>query len=215
MNKLCYLAVAGLLSSAPACIISSDDGDPSQDDPRDRDQPAESTAACLVDDQGYAAGEIDPYTNGQAFVGETDQRESYMFAETTVEVDGDTHLISVDVWEDYGAFEATGWEAGTYTLAGDDTDFDVCGCCVYILEDYDAATNTYERLLMADGGEVEITDIDPNTETGGLDGHITDATFREVNEDADGYYDVEQGCTTGIADYTFDTEVAPVSDYPG
>lgn len=220
MNKLCYLALAGLLLSAPGCIISSgddSDGDPFvvDDDPRGRDQPPETTAACIVPDTGYGAGEIPDYTEGEAFVGETEDGDAYMFAETVIEMGGDTHLISVDVWEDYGVFaDAGGWEPGTYELQGDDTVFDACGCCVYILEDYDEATNTYGRLLMADSGEVEITDIDPHAGTGQLDGHLSDVDFREVNEDDQGYYDVEQGCTTSIADYTFDTGVESVDQYP-
>jgi len=208
--------VAVVLAAAPGCFVDGDDDDDGEDfggdgdigGPENREPDLDRIPAeCVIADDYASAPEQD-----DAYVGETDDGDRYMFVETTVEANGNTHLVAVDLWDGYGVFEE-GWGPGEYQISGDETEYDSCGACVYVLEDYDSEDNTYGRLLMADGGWVNVEALDANAETGHLTGYLEDVTFREVTENEDGYYEVEEGCTTGLDSFEFDAAVAPESEY--
>lgn len=204
------LLAMSLLVAVPGCVV--DDGDDDEEfesggpEGRTFDEDR-TTAECVIADDYASAPEQDT-----AYAGETDDGDQYLFVETTVEANGNTHLVAVDLWNDYGVFEG-GWETGRYEITGDETDYDECGACVYVLEDYDPDDGTYGRLLMADGGWVNVDTLDATPGSGYLSGYIEDVTFREVTEDEDGYYEVEEGCTTGLESFEYDAGVAPESDY--
>lgn len=110
--------------------------------------------------------------------------------------------ISLELWEGYGPF-AGGLRTGTFSIAGDETDYSVCGLCAIIATDYDG-TN-YRDTYMAQSGSITITSVD-----GSISGTMSNVTFRHVLLDADtgAQSEAGTGCTTRITSASF---TAPLS----
>jgi hypothetical protein len=215
-----------IVLSAVVCVSScvvedSEDGDEFVPDPGTSDdrggdgpdrRPSEDEPVPASCEIAESYERVEPVEQETAFVGETEDGDDYVFVETTISASGGEHLVAVDLWNGYGVFEE-GWTAGSYALTGQETDYDHCGACVYVLEDWDPADNTYSRLLMAEDGYLDIERVEPTPGWGHLTGTVEAATFREVNETSDGYVEVEQGCTTWIDTYSFDAPVVSVEEY--
>lgn len=139
-------------------------------------------------------------------------------AETGASADGDYDLywgplepgmpgdhISIELWEGFGPF-AAGLRTGTFTLAGDDTDYAVCGVCALIATDWDGAD--YVDTYMAESGTITVSSI-----TGSITGTLSNVSFRHVVLDtlSGEMFDAGTGCTTriGSASFTAPLEPAP------
>lgn len=66
-------------------------------------------------------------------------------------------IINVELWDGYGAFANGTARTGTFTISGDETDYDTCGICV--LMDANLVNDTPARLLLATSGTVTVTSI--------------------------------------------------------
>ena len=66
-------------------------------------------------------------------------------------------IINVELWDGYGAFANTTAHTGTFTISGDETDYDTCGVCVLMAANL--VNDTPARLLLATAGTVTVTSI--------------------------------------------------------
>jgi hypothetical protein len=113
-------------------------------------------------------------------------------------------VVSIQLWEGLGVF-AGGIAAGTYDLAGDDTDFYLCGACVLVAGDFDQVSMDIEQYLFAASGTLVLEEV--STMAGEMiRGSIADVELREVTLDdaAMAQTDVPGGCATSIEAASFE-----------
>lgn len=86
-------------------------------------------------------------------------------------------VISVELWDGYGAFANGMARTGTFTISGDETDYDTCGICVLMAANL--VNNTPAKLLLATTGTVTVTSI--ATEAGQTtEVEVSNASFVEI-----------------------------------
>jgi hypothetical protein len=127
-------------------------------------------------DLGMLAGAAGSQTQSST----TTQRVSFVDAVSPLTRDSATpDVVYVELWDGYGPFTGTAAQPGTFTIAGDDTDYDTCGVCVLMLAD--VANNTPTKLLLATSGTVTITSV--GTATGQTtEATVTNASFVEISQ---------------------------------
>jgi hypothetical protein len=107
-------------------------------------------------------------------------------------------VIYVELWDGFGAFAAGPARTGTFTISGDETDYDTCGVCVLVLANY--ANNTAAKMLAATSGTVTVTSI--GTAAGQTTAvTLTNISFTEIALQADQTYQAVAGstCTSPIS----------------
>lgn len=110
--------------------------------------------------------------------GSTTARTHYLDVPTPATATQTTpDILTVELWDDYGVFEGGAARTGTFTLTGDEADYDTCGACVLLAAN--VAANVPSKLLLATSGTVTVTSI--GTATGQMtQATITNATFVEI-----------------------------------
>jgi len=165
-------------------------------------------AACTVDSSYPDLGAL---SGGNAVISPQDAAQANGPQVLSIGVTlGGTDVIDaifINLWDGYGVF-TNGIVPGTYTIAGAETSLADCGACVVMVGDLNQTANTFGQQLMANGGTLTITSIDPTPGTGSLVGSLSNITFREVQVDANNVEnDVPNGCTSSIAGASFDLPV--------
>jgi hypothetical protein len=106
--------------------------------------------------------------------------------------------VYVEMWDKYGAFNGVAAHTGTFTLSGDDLDYDTCGLCVLVLAN--VTNNNPTKWLFATAGTVNITAVGTNTgqQTAVT---ITNASFSEITYDQNTGWSKVAGstCTSPIS----------------
>ena len=136
--------------------------------------------ACgVASDQGDL-GMLSGTAGSQTQSSTTAQRVSFVEAVSPLTAAQATpDVVHVELWDGYGAFTGTAAHAGTFTIAGDETDYDTCGVCVLMLAD--VTNNTPTKLLLATSGTVTITAV--GTATGQTtEATVTNASFVEISQ---------------------------------
>jgi hypothetical protein len=114
----------------------------------------------------------------------------------------DADLLSIQIYEGFGAMSG-GIQTGTFTLGGDDLNFETCGLCVLLYANSQAEDGTFQT-YMATGGTVTLTSVD-----GRFTGSVSDLTFEHVTVDEDTFHTtaVGDGCVSAITSGSFDKEI--------
>jgi hypothetical protein len=95
---------------------------------------------------------------GVATQGTTTQKVYFVGAPTSLTASQATpDVLQVELWDGYGVFAGGAAQTGTFTISGDETDYDTCGVCVLMLAN--VANNTPAKLLAATSGTVTVTSI--------------------------------------------------------
>jgi hypothetical protein len=109
--------------------------------------------------------------------------------------------VIIELWDGFGAFGTAAARTGTFTLTGDEADYDTCGICVLLAAD--VGTSGATKLLLATSGTVNITSI--GTATGQTtQATLTNASFVEISYDANTGYNAVAGsnCPSPITSST-------------
>ncbi len=171
---------------------SGDDG--SDDGIEDPVRPA----ACPSGAMGAVSALTDPEAYNEALEeAEDGPRVRYLYGGIT-----ETTGFELDLYDGYGAFEATPAAPGSFTIGGDDADPELCGLCVYMWLD----TDEWSYFMQADAGSVTLTTVD-----GKLEGSATSLTFKELGDDG-GY--LEGGCSATIDSVPFDATYSVAEEEP-
>lgn len=144
--------------------------------------------ACgVASDQGDL-GMLSGAAGSQTQSSTTTQRVSFVEAVSPLTASQATpDVVYVELWDGYGAFTGAAAHAGTFTIAGAETDYDTCGVCVLMLAD--VANNTPTKLLLATSGTVTITSV--GTATGQTtEATVTNASFVEISQQNNDYQPV-------------------------
>jgi hypothetical protein len=187
-----YVAEEGEGGSGSGSGGHSDDPGPgSGHDPDPHPEPA----ACAV---APTYGDLGIYDDGAAVTGDADG-DPYILVDLPVEES--PHLLSVELWDGYGVL-SDGWGPGSYEIAGDETDYNTCGTCVVVFEDYDFEADDYARLLVAYEGTVVIESLEATPDTGWVTGWIEGVSLAEVDP-----YGGAEACVTHIGHVAFDLPI--------
>ena len=151
-----------------AAIVQSPDAAVQPDAP-----PAVVDNACGVATMQGNLGNL----TGQAGVanqGTTTQRVHYVGAATPLTATSATpDIVVVELWDNYGAFAGGVARTGTFTISGNETDYDTCGVCLLMFANVTNGTAT--KLLLATSGTVTVTSI------GTAAGQTTQATVSNAS----------------------------------
>lgn len=136
-------------------------------------------------------------TAGAQPQGDTTAQTYFVVAPTSLTVTQQIpDILYVELWDGYGAFANGTAHTGTFTISGDETDYDTCGVCVLMGANF--ANNTPAKLLLANTGTVTVTSIAtaPGETT---EVEITNASFVEIEYDPDRGYETESSsCASPI-----------------
>jgi hypothetical protein len=91
---------------------------------------------------------------------------------------------------------ADGFTAGTFTIAGAETDLRTCGVCLLLYGDVDEATGEAKQVFLAQAGTVTIDEVTPTPGAGRLRGTATDVVLERL--DLDTLQIVNDGCETSL-----------------
>lgn len=120
---------------------------------------------------------------------------------------GATDFFQIELYEGFGSFE-TGLRTGTFAIEGDEAIYADCGVCVSILADVDPELAGVGQALVANGGTLEITELEART-GGRFRATLTGATLREVSAGENGgQIDVLGGCTVALPTIDVDLTLA-------
>jgi len=111
-------------------------------------------------------------------------------------------VVYVELWDNYGVFVGGPVKTGTFTITGDETDYDTCGACVLMLANV-ASTGTPAKLMAATSGTVTVTSI--ATAAGQTTSvTLTNISFTEIQAVTDQGYQPVAGstCTSPISNAT-------------
>lgn len=149
--------------------------------------------ACGVASDHGNLGMLTATAGSVAQSGSTTLRTHYLDAPTPATATQTTpDVLMVELWDDYGAFAGGPARTGTFTLAGNETDYDTCGVCVLLAAN--VAANVPSKLLLATAGTVTVTSI--GTGTGQTtQATITNATFVEIAFDQTAGWQTVAGST--------------------
>ena len=132
--------------------------------PRDDAKPAHADSALPADNEcGVAAnqGDLGTMTGvaGARAQSDTTTAQTYFVAAPTSlsAIQPIPDIINVELWDGYGAFANTTAHTGTFTISGDETDYDTCGICVLMAANL--VNDTPARLLLATSGTVQVKSI--------------------------------------------------------
>jgi hypothetical protein len=119
--------------------------------------------------------------NGDVLV---NAENGYLSIDGVVEAGPPVDLFVIDLFAGYGVF-TDGLKTGTFTITGDETDYNTCGVCVSVLGDFDPMTGS-PMMYVAQSGTVTITSIEGNF-TGSFvpdagSASFVGATFNETSE---------------------------------
>lgn len=137
---------------------------PSEVDVRPDTAPAHPDAALPVDNEcGIAANQGDLGTmtgaaGARAQSATTTAQTYFVAAPTSLSaMQPVPDILNIELWDGYGPFANGTARTGTFTISGDDTDYDTCGICVLMAANLD--DNKPARLLLATAGTVTVTSI--------------------------------------------------------
>jgi hypothetical protein len=195
--------ILGLLVHAPGCSSSKDAGDPDSgpgDNPDASARPDAAVADCSV---AANLGDLPTLTEAAATF---DSEDDLIFLYIPLDQSATPDFLAIELWEGFGVFEG-GFAAGTYTIAGDETNLLECGACVALFGDVDNQAMQVRQIFMASSGTIDIEQID-TTAGGRLKGTVSSVALREVTLDqVSGQTDVPGGCTSAIGSFSFDVPV--------
>ncbi len=133
-------------------------------------------ASCAVDDD---YGDLGPLPGAQAEqANQPGSMGTLKVYRMTAVLDGAAmpDALQVELWDNYGAFAGGAVTAGTFTIAGAETEYDTCGVCVVLYGDVDPATGAVGEFYLAESGTVQIDSI-----AGTLTGSISGVSFRKLD----------------------------------
>lgn len=116
----------------------------------------------------------------------------------TLNPDAEYDVFSLQLWDERGAFLGPA-EPGTFTISGDETNFNTCGVCATVLGNI-VPMQGARQFYIAQGGTVTIDSISPT-----FSGSITGLTLQEFDLDTGAA--IQDGCTTVIDSASFSTEL--------
>jgi hypothetical protein len=95
---------------------------------------------------------------GVATQGTTTAKVYFVGASTSLTATQATpDVLQVELWDGYGVFAGGAARTGTFSITGDETDYDTCGVCVLTLAN--VTNNTPTKMLFATSGTVTVTTI--------------------------------------------------------
>lgn len=145
-----------------------------------------NTVACTVVPDFKDLGAID----GSVIA---DAENEYLSIDAVVNVGPPQDLYVIELFGGYGAM-TDGLATGTFTLSGDETNYNTCGVCVSVLAEFDPMTGP-TMTYIAQSGTVTITSVE-GTFAGTFvpDGAGVPMTGAVLNEDS-GMFDTRSDCT--------------------
>lgn len=146
---------------------------------------AYDTARCLI--QG-------DYGDAGALTGDAGNAQGATTVTITLDPGPPRDTFFIRMLDGNGAF-ASGLVPGTYTISGDDADYNACGLCVHIIADI-VSMQGPAKFYFADAGTVTLTSTTPP-----ITGSVQDLHFREV--DIGTGQPVSGGCEASMASASF------------
>ncbi|HTL32409.1 MAG TPA: hypothetical protein VL326_04770 [Kofleriaceae bacterium] len=150
-------------------------------------QPDASTTPVAIDNAcGVASnlgdlGMLNGYAGAQLQQNSTTDRIRWVGSPTQATATTATpDDVYIELWDKYGAFNGVAAHTGTFTLSGDDLDWDTCGICVTVMANI--TNNNATKMLFATSGTVNITAVGTNAGQQ-TQATLTNATFSEITCD--------------------------------
>lgn len=174
MKRFIPTATTLALALAAACTPAGGDGEASGD----------GDLGCAT----AAAYDSIPEPSASA-----DTDEDGLYLELYSDIDDEpANELEISLWSGLGAFATVPIAPGTYTIAGDETNYEDCGVCAVIRADYDPVSDESRQELVAQSGTVVIDSIEAT-----MAGSLVDVVLQEVDPDTGEV--VPGGCTTTIS----------------
>lgn len=203
------LAASLALAGAGGCG-GDDDGDQVTPTDAGDDSPDAALPVC-TDFAALDLGALDPIPGAEATQRANPEPPEGNPDAKTLELIGTAangekpDIISIELWDGYGAFEGGDITVGEWTIEGDETAVLSCGICIYIFADSTLADGTLvdsEKDYIATGGTITVDSITTN-----FTGSVADLTFTEIDVNSDMGTPLADGCTTAVPTASFDVAI--------
>lgn len=167
--------------------------------------PDATPVTCRLSPMG-AVTPGNPEAHSATADGETQPTNYYYYADLNADPEPD--VLMIDLYRDYGAFEA-GWPTAwpvTIPLQGDETNYATCGACILAMTDFTQDGATGDPYL-ATAGTLTLDMVSPTL----MKGTLKDIGFTQVFIDPDTAesHVHPDGCSASMTSLAFEATVEP------
>ncbi len=212
MSRLDWLRPLALAGAA-LCVVPACGGDDDDDNNVDAGPGGVDAGACPLDE---ALGSFDPLEEASAlhFTQEDMEDPSLRFLSVAANVsDSRVDLLLIELWDNYGAFEAGPIETGEFSIDGPETALASCGVCIRVLANVQQNGSgglVVEKQYIATGGTVTVDSIGTRAGdefTGDYAGSVSGLTLAEIDPDNEMGVPLAGGCESGIESASWDAVI--------
>jgi hypothetical protein len=192
------IAMAATLLLATACTVGATDPVGGDDGDITPDAGTDPAASCYVDESLGDLGLMDLAEASQVNQSGSMGALKVYRLNADLNADEEYDVLSLQLWDERGAFVGPA-EPGTYTIGGEETNFNTCGVCATVLGNI-VPMQGARQFYIAQSGTITIDSISPT-----FSGSITGLTLQEFDLNTGAA--IADGCTTVIDNASFSAEL--------